>query len=129
MQPHEAAGGHERKGEEQDACIPAPVGGLARRVAENKRDSTDDPEDHEVEPVGLDVLVELLSKQQRDEPHQRQSGGDQAHDEERARARAPSKRCSPTRIHATHFAQHALIGFPADSAKSAWEADFAVSVK
>jgi hypothetical protein len=58
------------------------------------------------------VRVELLSKQERDEPDQRQCGGDEANDDERAGACVPSKRYSPTRTHATHFAQHVRIGFP-----------------
>jgi hypothetical protein len=55
----EAACRHEGEGEEQDSGIAAAIRSLAGRVAEDEGDGADDPEDDEVEPVVLEVRVEL----------------------------------------------------------------------
>jgi hypothetical protein len=111
MEPEEATGGHEREREQQDARVTSPIGRLARRVTENECHRADDPEDDKVEPVVLDVRIEPRAKQQRHEPDQRQCGSDEADDDERTCARAPSKRCSPTRTHDTDFGRPRFIGF------------------
>ena len=58
VEPEEAARRHERQREEEDASVSASVGRLACRVAEAERDGSDDPEDHEMERVVLDVRIE-----------------------------------------------------------------------
>ena len=50
--------------------------------------AADDPEDDEVRAVVLEVRVELLTQQQRDEPDERQRSGDHPDDDNRRRARA-----------------------------------------
>jgi hypothetical protein len=59
VEPHEAAGRHERQGEEEHAGVAATVGGLAGGEAESERDRPDQPEEHEVEPGIHEVGVEL----------------------------------------------------------------------
>ena len=88
MEPQEAAGRHERQRQQEDAGIAAPVRGLAGRVPEEERHCAHDPEDHEVERVVLDVRVEPRAKQERDEPDERQRGGDEPARETTAPARA-----------------------------------------
>ena len=58
MQAEEAARGHDREREEQDACVLPAVGGLSCRVAEDERDGTDESEDEEVQSVVLEMGVE-----------------------------------------------------------------------
>ena len=76
MQAEEAASGHEREREEQDACVAAPVGGLPRRVAEGERDRADESEDDEVQSVVLEMGVEVRPEEERAEPDQRERGQD-----------------------------------------------------
>jgi hypothetical protein len=76
VESHEAAGGHERKREQQDARVSAPVGRLAGCVAEDERDAADEPEDHEVRAVVFEMRVELRATQQRREPDERERGRD-----------------------------------------------------
>ena len=88
MDPQEAARRHERQREQKDAGIAAPVRSLTPRVPEQKRRCARDPEDHEVEWVVLDVRVEPRAKQKRDEPDQRQRGGDEPAGNDSSRARS-----------------------------------------
>jgi hypothetical protein len=84
----ETAGRHERKGQEQDACIPPPIGSLACRVTDNEGHGARDPEDDKVKPVVLEVRIELRAEQQRNKPDQRRrSGEDSGGDDGAARAR------------------------------------------
>ncbi len=76
VQEHEAAGRHEREGEEKDACVRAPLGRLARGEPEPERDPAGEAEDQEVQAVVLDVRVELLAQQQRHEPDERERAGE-----------------------------------------------------
>jgi hypothetical protein len=71
MEPHEAAGGHEREREEQDTGVAAPIGSLARRIAEQERESADESEDDEMGAVVLEMGIELRAKQEGDKPDQR----------------------------------------------------------
>jgi hypothetical protein len=88
----ETARRHEREGQEQDACIPPPIGSLACRIADNEGHGARDPEDDKVKPVVLDVRIELRAEQQRDKPDQRQrSGEDSGGDDDRC-ARSLLKR-------------------------------------
>lgn len=68
MESQETAGRHERKREEQDPGVPAPVGSLPGRIAENERHSPYDSKYDKMDPVVLEVRVKLRVKQQRDEP-------------------------------------------------------------
>ena len=86
MQPEEAAGGHEGEREQQDACVATTVRRLTRRVAEDERDRTDEPEDDEVSLVVLEVRVESRALEQRDETDQRQCCGQHAHHDDCSRA-------------------------------------------
>ena len=110
MEPEEASGRHERQREEQDAGVAAPVGRLARRVAERDGDCADEAEDDEVELVVLDVRVELLAQEQREEPDERQRRRDDADREQRVRARPPvglagsRGKGDPSRGHSVHYA-------------------------
>ena len=66
----EASGRHEGQREQEDASIAAPLGRFTRCVAENERHAPDDPEDHEMRSIVLEVRVELGAKQQRDEANE-----------------------------------------------------------
>jgi hypothetical protein len=88
----ETARRHERKGQEQDACIPPLIGSLACRVADNEGHGARDPEDHEVEPVVLEVRIELRAEQERDKPDQRQRSGEDSGDDDGRRSRSLLKR-------------------------------------
>ena len=90
VEPEEPAGRHEREREEQDAGVAALVGRLACRVAEAERDRADDPEDHEVERIVLDVGIELRPQEQRHEPDQRQRGGEERGRNQGTCARPPT---------------------------------------
>ena len=68
---------------------PAPIGGLARRVAEDERERAREPEDDEVEPVVLEVRVELRPEEQRDETDERQRRDDGARQHRRAEPPPP----------------------------------------
>ena len=74
VQPHEAAGGHEREREQEDAGIAPPVGSLSGRVSQDEGQGAHGSEDHEVGAVVLEVRVELRPQQQGDEPDERQCG-------------------------------------------------------
>ena len=89
VEPEEAPRGHERQGEKEDASVSAPVRRLTRRIAEAERDGADNAEDHEMEPVVLDVRIELRPKQERGEPDKRQRCRDEPDEHERSRARSP----------------------------------------
>jgi hypothetical protein len=86
VQPHEAAGGHERQRQEEDAGVAAPVRRLPCRITEAERHRPDEAEEDEMEPVVLQVRVELPAEQERNQPDQRQGGSDKAHGESRMHA-------------------------------------------
>lgn len=88
----ETARRHERKGQEQDACITPPIGSLACRIADNEGHGTRDPEDGKVKPVVLEVWIEMRAKQQRDKPDQRQRSGEDSGGDDGRRSRSLSKR-------------------------------------
>ena len=88
MEAHEAARRHERQREEQDARVAAPLGRLARRVAERERDPAREAEDQEVRLVVVELGVELRAEEQRDEPDQGQEDREQPGDDDHRRSRA-----------------------------------------
>ena len=90
--PEEAAHGHERERQEQHARVAAAVRLLSGRVAEHEREPTDDPEDDEVGPVVLEVRVELLPQEERDEPDERQRRREHPGGYYRSRSRAVLRR-------------------------------------
>jgi hypothetical protein len=98
VKPHETAGRHEGQGEEQDAGIPAPVGRLTRREAESERDGTHEPEEHEMKPGVHEVGVELRAEQERDEPDQRQRGGQELGDSYRSNQLSGRGRYASVRV-------------------------------
>ena len=103
VEAHEAARRHERQRQEQDAGVSAPLGRLARRVAERERDPADDAEDQEVRLVVVELGIELRAEEQRDEPDQGQEDREQPGDDDRRRAsrRACSRSCPSQRVTAT----------------------------
>src|SRR4030095_10971174 len=54
---------------------------LTGRIAENERDGTCDPEDHEGKPVVLQVRIELGAQQQRHKPDQWQRSSEDSGDD------------------------------------------------
>jgi hypothetical protein len=92
VKAEEAARRHERQREQQDPCVPAPVGRLTGGVAEGECDASGDPEDDEVQPVVLDVRVELLAEEERDEADERQRHHQQHREPEHRGARSSSER-------------------------------------
>ena len=115
VQAHEAPGRHERQRQEQDAGVPAPVGGLAGRVAEGDRDAADGAEDEEVRLVVVELGVELLPQQQRDEPDQRQRDREDAGERDR-----PGRRSRPRAAEPPGLAGDAQIGLRFCQREHAW---------
>jgi len=92
VKPQEAPGRHEGQREQQDPRVTAAVGRFTGRVAEDERHGAGDAEDDEVQPVVLDVRVELGAEQQRDEPDEGQRDGRDSHREDRTAPRpAPGR--------------------------------------
>src|SRR5512133_1380159 len=111
MEPDEAPGRHEGEREEQDARVAAAVGRLTRRVAEAERDGTHEAEDYKVQLVVLDVRIEPLAEQKRDEPDQGQRGGDEDRQCKRAGSRTLPGQLSSGRGHSGYFVPRRPIGF------------------
>ena len=88
MEPEKAAGRHEGQRQQQHSRVAAPLGGLARRVAEDEGKPADDPEHDEVGAVVLEVGIELLAQEQGDEPDQRQREREAPDGEDRGRTPA-----------------------------------------
>ncbi len=90
MEPEEPAGRHERQREKQDAGVAPLIGRFSCRIAEAERDRADDPEDHEMERIVLDVGIELRPQEQRYEPDQRERGGEERGRDQGTCARPPA---------------------------------------
>ncbi len=59
VEQEETTGRHEREREEENSGIAAPPGCLAGGVAETKSDGPNQPEDHKVEGIVLDVRIQV----------------------------------------------------------------------
>ena len=86
VEAEETPGRHEGEGEQEHSSVPAPIGGVPRRITEDEREHAREPEHEEVEPVVLEVRVEPGPEEQRGQADERQRRDHGSREHRRPRA-------------------------------------------